>query len=82
MSIELTLNSPQLDDEGLQELTQQLCQAIDNETDTRPQLVASEGRQGMKSGEIVSLGAIAFAFFSSGGCGCGVAGNPESLCQP
>jgi len=66
MSILLTVSHSQLDDEDLQQLTQELCQIIDDETEMKPQLVTTEGKQGTKAADMITLGAIGLAFFSSG----------------
>ncbi len=67
MAITLNIvNNLALDDEDLYDLTDDLRQMIDDETDISPQLVTREGQQGTKSADVITLGMIILTFFSSG----------------
>lgn len=66
MAITLNISNSQLDKEGLDRLTQELCQVIEDETDIAPKLGASAGKQGTKAAEIITIGAIVLTFLESG----------------
>ena len=67
MAITLNIvNNLELDDEDLYNLTDDLRQMIDDETDISPQLVISERQQKTRSMDVVTLGVITLTFFSSG----------------
>jgi len=60
----LTIAGDELDDEDLQDLTRQLCLAINQETDVEAELPEADTAPGAK-GDPITLGTIALAFISS-----------------
>jgi hypothetical protein len=66
MSITLDINHSELDQEGLDQLTQELCLLIDDETDIEPELVSIEGKQGTKAADVITIGSVLLTFLSSG----------------
>jgi hypothetical protein len=68
MAITLNIvNNLELDDEYLYNLTDDLRHMIDDETDISPQLVTTEGRQGTKAVDIITIGTVALTAFSAAG---------------
>lgn len=66
MSITLDISNSNLDKEGLDKLTQELCLMIEDETDIEPQLASSEGQPGTKAADVITIGTVVLTFFSSG----------------
>jgi uncharacterized protein with von Willebrand factor type A (vWA) domain len=52
MSLTLNLSSSEMDDEGLQALTRELCDSIADETDIKAEIPSDAVQQGDKGGEI------------------------------
>jgi hypothetical protein len=65
MNLMLNLSSTDLDDEDLQQLTQELCNSIASETEIKAELPSGAVQQGHK-GDPITLGAIVLSFLSSG----------------
>jgi hypothetical protein len=66
MNLMLNLSSTDLDDEDLQQLTQELCNSIASETEIKAEIPSGAVQQGDK-GDIVTIGTIALAFLTTGG---------------
>lgn len=66
MSIMLTVDSSQLDSTDLQNLTRELYEAIDDGTNTAPQLATTEGKAGTKAADLITIGSIILEFIDSG----------------
>ena len=58
MSVLLSVSHPDWDDEDLQSLTDELFQALEEETDTHPRLLTTEAKAGTKAAEMLEIASI------------------------
>ena len=65
MNLILNLSSSDLDEETLQQLTQELCNSIASETEIKAEIPSGVVVQGTK-GDPITLGVIALTFLTSG----------------
>jgi hypothetical protein len=65
MSISLQIEESGLPEEDLQEITRELCQTINDETEISAELQVGESVPGSR-GEPITIGVIALAFLTSG----------------
>ncbi|MCC6862682.1 MAG: hypothetical protein IT158_29175 [Bryobacterales bacterium] len=66
MDCRLSLTSPELDAEGLQQLTRDFCNTANQQDDLQAEMAYGAAAPGARAGELLDIGNLALTFLTSG----------------